>query len=279
MLSFNQAASVLNYAQSTISAQIRSLENSLGKELFFRSGKTISLTPAGAKLLDFTQRLVNIEKEVRSVLGNIDDKYGNLTIKTPQSVSAYFFPDLLKEFQLLFPKIGFDIDWCTSFNLLDIFRSGTIDLAFLITDSFKDKGLQTEELTKIKLVLAASPEHELLRKNKIKIEDLNGQTILYVKSDCNYKKILQQILIQANVKVEKVIDINSLDAIKCLVRLGTGIAFLPEIVISDELKNGTLKTLNWAGHDFGAKLFMIWSNERHISEPLSAFMLMVRKMF
>jgi DNA-binding transcriptional LysR family regulator len=277
-LSFNKAANILHLAQSTVSAQIRSLENSLGKELFLRSGRTISLTPAGIKLLNYTQRLVNIEKEIQSAIGNLDDKYGILTIKTPQSISTYFFPDLIKEFQLIFPKIGFDIDWCTSFNLVDLFNSGTIDLAFLITDKFKNKNLQVEELTKIKLVLAVHPKDELLKKKMVTIKDLNNKTLVFAKSDCNYKNILDKILIQSEVKPDKIIEINSMDAIKKLLVLGNGIAFLPEMAITEELNNGTLKTLNWSGTDFGAKLIMIWSKEKHISKPLNAFMIMVRKM-
>jgi DNA-binding transcriptional LysR family regulator len=278
LLSFHNAANVLHIAQSTVSAQIRSLENSLGKELFLRTGKTISLTPAGVKLLDYTQRLVNIEKEIKSVLGNLDEKYGTLTIKTPQTISTYFFPELIKEFQFIFPKIGFDIDWCTSFNLIELFNSGTIDLAFLITDNFEDKNLQTEGLTQIKLVLAAHPQDELLKNKKISVKDLNDKTLIFAKSDCNYKKILQKILIQSDVKPGKIIDINSLDAIKRLLVLGNGIAFLPEMVITEELNKGLLKTLNWSGTDFNAKLIMIWSKEKHISEPLRAFMMMVKKM-
>jgi DNA-binding transcriptional LysR family regulator len=277
-LSFNKAANILHLAQSTVSSQIRSLENSLGKELFLRSGRTISLTPAGIKLLNYTQRLVNIEKEIQSAIGNLDDKYGTLTIKTPQSISTYFFPELIKEFQLIFPKIGFDIDWCTSFNLVDLFNSGTIDLAFLITDKFMDKNLQVEELTKINLVLAVHPEDELLKKKNVTIKDLNNKTLVFAKSDCNYKNILDKMLIQSDVKPDKIIEINSMDAIKRLLELGNGIAFLPEMAITEELNNGSLKTLNWPGADFGARLIMILSKEKHISKPLNAFMIMVRKM-
>ena len=278
LLSFNNAANILHLAQSTVSAQIRSLENSLGKELFHRAGRTISLTPAGVKLLNYTQRLVNIEKEILSALGNLDDKYGSLTIKTPQSISSYFLPELIKEFQIIFPKIGFDIDWCTSFNLIDIFNSGTIDLAFLITDSFKDKNLQIEELTKIKLVLAVHPEDDLLKNKKITIKDLNSKNLIFVKSDCNYKNILQKLLIQSDVEPNRIIEINSLDAVKRLLILGNGIAFLPEIVINDEINKGLLKTLNWSSADFNAKLIMIWSKEKHISKPLHAFMMMIKTM-
>jgi DNA-binding transcriptional LysR family regulator len=278
LLSFSKAANVLHLAQSTVSAQIRSLENSLGKELFLRSGKSISLTPAGIKLSTYTQRLINIEKEIQSVLGNLDDKYGNLTIKTPQSVSTYFFPELIKEFQILFPKVGFDIDWCTSYNLVDILNSGTIDLAFLITDNFEDKNLHTEELTKIKLVLAVHPQDELLKNNKVSIQDLNNKTLLFAKSDCNYGKIIQKMALQSDIKLKKIIGINSLDAIKQMLILGSGMAFLPEIVIAEELRRGLIQKLNWSGGNFIAKLIMIWSKEKHISEPLSAFMMMVKKM-
>jgi DNA-binding transcriptional LysR family regulator len=278
LLSFNNAANVLHLAQSTVSAQIRSLENSLGKKLFFRSGKTISLTPAGVELLAYAQKLVNIEKEVQSVLGNLNEQHGTLTIKTPQSISTYFFPELIKEFQNIYPKIGFDIDWCTSFNLVDILNSGTIDLAFLITDNFEDKNLHTEELTEIKLVLAVHPQDQLLKSKRVSIKDLNDRTLLFAKSECNYKKILQKMLIQSDVLPEKIIEINSLEAVKQLLMLGNGIAFLPEMVIADELNKGLLKTLNWSGRDFNAKLIMIWSKEKHISKALNAFMMTIRKM-
>lgn len=279
LLSFNKAANVLNYAQSTVSSQMQSLENSLGEALFFRSGNKISLTPAGVKLLDYAQRLINIEKEILSNFKGLNDKYGSLTIKTPQSVSACYFPSLIKEFQLIFPKIGFDIDWCTSYNLNDIFNSGVIDLAFLISDSFNDKFLEVEELAKINLVLAVYPGDELLKQKTVSLKDLNGKTMIFAKSDCNYKNILQKMIIESNIQLKKIIEINSMDAIKQLLILGNGMSLLPEIVIREELDNGLLKTVNWKGPAFNARLFMIWNKEKHLSEPLKAFMYMVRKTF
>jgi DNA-binding transcriptional LysR family regulator len=277
LLSFNKAANVLNYAQSTISSQIQSLENSLGEVLFVRSGNKISLTPAGVKLLDCTQRLINIEKEILTNFKNLEDKHGSLTIKTPQSVSSFLFPTLLKEFQLLFPKIGFDIDWCSSYNLSEILGSGTIDLAFLISDNFNDKFLQVEEVTGIKLALVANPEDELVKKAGITLEDLNGKTIIFAKSDCSYKQILNKMIIESNIQLQKTIDINNIDAIKRYVALGNGIAFLPELVIKEEIGKGVLKPIKWNGPAFNAKLFMIWHKEKLLSEPLKIFMQIVRK--
>ncbi len=61
LLSFHRAADVLNYAQSTISAQIRALEEDLGVRLFDRLGKRIVLTDAGELLSQYAQKMLDIE--------------------------------------------------------------------------------------------------------------------------------------------------------------------------------------------------------------------------
>ena len=63
LMNFNQAAEILNYAQSTVSAQIKALENEMGVELFKRIGKTFRLTEAGAKMLVYADKLLAIKDE------------------------------------------------------------------------------------------------------------------------------------------------------------------------------------------------------------------------
>ena len=56
--SFSSAASDLGYAQSTVTMQIKQLEEELDSELFNRLGKTISLTPAGERLVVYAEKLI-----------------------------------------------------------------------------------------------------------------------------------------------------------------------------------------------------------------------------
>jgi DNA-binding transcriptional LysR family regulator len=106
MLSFSKAAEALNYAQSTVSSQIQSLENSLGETLFDRAGNKITLTKAGVKLLEYTRPLIDLEKEILCNFKSLNSSNENLVIKAPHSVSTYFLPSIMKEFQLMFPNIG-----------------------------------------------------------------------------------------------------------------------------------------------------------------------------
>jgi len=86
------------------------------------------------------------------------------------------------------------------------------------------------------------------------------------------------MIVKHEIKPEKIIEINSLEAVKRLIMLNSGIAFMPELVIKSELDAGIISTVNWSGDNLDAKMVMLWSKERHISEPLGAFMTMIRKM-
>lgn len=281
LLSFNKAANVLNYAQSTVSSQIQSLENSLGETLFIRSGNKISLTPSGVKLLKYTQRLISLENEILSSFRNLDETTGNLIIKTPHSVAAYYLPAIIKEFQLKFPNIGFDFDGCVGYNVNDIFNAGLIDMAFLFCDNFSDKLLHVEELTKVELAFVSNPQDDVFNNGTIdSVNDFHDKTLLLSKSDCSYRMIFEKMLMGANVKLKKTIEVNSPEAAKKMLILGCdGFALLPKIAVDKELSDGSLKSLKWKGPAFNAKLYMIWKKDKYQTEATKAFVNAVRVFF
>jgi DNA-binding transcriptional LysR family regulator len=280
MLSFNKAANVLNYAQSTVSSQIQSLESSLGEALFNRSGNKICLTPSGVKLLKYTQRLISLENEIMSNFKNSHDTIGNLIIKTPHSVAAYYLPSIIKEFQLKFPNISFDFDGCVGYNVNEIFNAGLIDIAFLFCDTFSDNLLFVEELTKVELVFVSHPEEYLLKDTIDSINVFHDKTLWLSRSDCSYRMIFEKMLIAANVKLKKTIEVNSPEAVKNMLLQGcSGIALLPKIAVEHELSNGTLKSFKWKGAALNAKLYMIWKKEKYQTEATKAFVHAVRAFF
>lgn len=280
LLSFNKAANVLNYAQSTVSSQIQSIENSLSTSLFIRSGNKISLTPSGVKLLKYTQRLINLENEILNNLKDFDETTGNLIIKTPHSVAAYYLPPVIKEFQLKFPNIGFDFDGCVGYNVYDIFNAGVIDIAFLFCENFNEKLLHVEELIHVEMVFVVNPLNDDFKGKAITVNDFQDKTLLLSKSDCSYRMIFEKMLIEANVKLKKTIEVNSPEALKKMLLAGcNGIALLPEIAVDKELSDGTLKKLKWKGPAFNTKLFMIWKKDKYQTDVTKAFIQNVRDFF
>lgn len=81
-LSFSKTAEILNFAQYSISDQIRVLENELGCKLFERLGRNICLTNEGNKLLSYAEKILNLCDEAKQSVAGILNPRGTLNIAT-----------------------------------------------------------------------------------------------------------------------------------------------------------------------------------------------------
>jgi DNA-binding transcriptional LysR family regulator len=276
--SFNRAALALNYAQSTVSEQIKSLENDLGAPLFDRSGRQITLTPSGELLLQYAQKMIDIEEEARSEIAKPKEAQGSLSIRMPETVSIYYLPRVLEAFCSRYPRIGLNFVRCAFYGLQRELASGIIDLAFLIADdSFEVPDAEMETLLRLPLVVVAHPEHPLTSKQAVDLQDVVDEPILLPSGDCSYRVALERMITGEKMEPAVILDFNSSEAIKRCVAAGIGITLTPEVAVRDEIRAGRLAVLPWAGEHIEANLMMIWHRDKWISPLLRAFMDTVRE--
>lgn len=183
LLSFTRAAEQLHMAQSSVSAQIRSLEEEFGVMLFDRIGRRVLLTDAGRKLYDYACRIEGMTDEIRSEVVGKRYASGSLTIRMPETLAAVYMPLVIEEFNKEYPDVRLAFINCSDLQLSRELNSGSIDLAFLMTDDVHMKDVNVVFLKTIELVLAASPGHLLAARGIVQPDDLTGQTILYPKTD------------------------------------------------------------------------------------------------
>ena len=277
LLNFNQAAKILNCSQSTVSAQIKLLEEELDVLLFDRLGKKIILTDAGSKLIRYAQKMIDLEKETFSEIADNGERVGDISIRAPQSVGTYLIPEILEVFRGLYPGIGFNIETCSIVSLKNELRSGIVDVAFLLADEAAVKGFQTEVLRTEPLVLIAGPGHRLAMKNKIQIQDLNGETIILPKHDCGYKMVFEKMLVEQNIKTASKMEFNSVEAVKRCVMKGIGISIIPRLSVRDEINAGKLTILPLTEEILETCVLMIWHKNKWLSPTLTEFMDCARK--
>jgi len=130
------------------------------------------------------------------------------------------------------------------------------------------------------LVFVVNPLNDIFKGNPISVKDFNDKTLLLSKSDCSYRMIFEKMLLEANVKLNKTIEVNSPEALKKMLLTGcTGIALLPLVAVERELSDGSLISLKWKGPAFNAKLYMIWKKEQYQTEVARAFVDTVRASF
>jgi DNA-binding transcriptional LysR family regulator len=276
LMNFNQAARVLNYAQSSISAQIKTLELEVGTPLFKRSGKKFALTAAGAKLLAYAHKLLAIEEEALAEINGKANAAGLLTLRMPQTIATYYFPAVLREFGRRFPGVNLDISSCAFHSLEQELSIGTVDLAFLLAESVDAADLRFELLKVEPLVLVTRPDHPLARIPRAAYRDLQGQIVLLPKADCGYRMSLEQALVAKNIKPAAVYEMNSIEAIKRAVMTGTGVTVIPEVAVRQELRQKRLVRLDWY-EELETGICMIWHKDKWFSRALTGLMDMLRR--
>lgn len=277
--SFRRAAERLNYAQSSISSQIKVLEEEIGKPLFKRQGRSIALSTAGKKLIGYAQKIVEAEREAFAAASSAVEPQGLISLRIPQSLGTYYLPAIIEKFRTYHAKIDFDVSSCAYQILPHELKAGITDLAFLLAASVDLSELKTEFLGTVYLSVVAHPNHKLAIRKSISTHDLKGEPIILPKHDCSYKMAFEELLAEKKITAGPIIEINSIEAIKHCVMKGLGISIIPEIAVSAEIKKGSLVALPWPRDELETAILMIWHREKWLSPMLKEFMNTVRKVF
>jgi DNA-binding transcriptional LysR family regulator len=271
LLSFHRAAEVLNYAQSTISAQIKALEEDLGVRLFERLGKRIVLTEAGELLSQYSQKMLDIEAETLAEVRARKQPEGSLTIRVPQSIGNTYIPVVVGEFRKRFPRVSFNFHTCAFHSLEHELRTGVTDLAFLLAESIQSAALVAEPLRFERLLMVSDPGNPLALRSRVSVEDLADQPIFVAKADCGYRMMFEQMLTEARVEPKTLLEFNSIEMLKACLGKTRGVAMIPEIAARREIELGELSVLKWEDQGTETAILMIRHKEKWLSPSLKAF--------
>jgi len=127
---FTRAAERIGRTQSTVSLQIKRLEDGLGRRVFERDGRDLLLTPDGEILLNYARQLLHLADEARSRILEPDVE-GMVRLGTPEDFATVYLPDVLAQFARTHPRVSLDVNCNFSFNLLDGFSRGEYDLVLV----------------------------------------------------------------------------------------------------------------------------------------------------
>ncbi|MHC2709079.1 DNA-binding transcriptional LysR family regulator [Bradyrhizobium diazoefficiens] len=125
---FTRAGERVHRTQSTVSQQIKRLEEDVGQVLLHRDGKDVRPTEAGERLLSYARRLLSLAEEARDVLSQPDSE-GAIRLGIPEDFAAYRLAKLLATFSHSHPGLRLDVRADQSKNLARDLERGELDLA------------------------------------------------------------------------------------------------------------------------------------------------------
>src|SRR5579859_2448981 len=126
--SFTKAAAQLHRSQSTISLQIRRLEEIVGAPLLVRTTRSLDFTRAGEKFLIYAKRIVQLQADALSVAAEGADA-PVVRLGLPEDYAASIVPDLLRALERSGSRSQLHIYCAMSTELVHRLRAGELDLA------------------------------------------------------------------------------------------------------------------------------------------------------
>jgi DNA-binding transcriptional LysR family regulator len=287
--SFGRAAARLGFVQSTVSAQIRALEDDLGVRLFDRLGRTISLTGAGAALLPFAEQMLDLAERARAeAVGAVaDDREmtGTVAVSAPESLLTYRLPALLSRFRAEHPGVTIDLRPTPIGRFRGESRraiaTGAADLAFVLDARVKQRGFASEVLIRESISVIAPVGHALADVRTVAPSAVDGQQLLLPEAPeagCEYRGQFERHLADSGVSLEGALEFASIETVKQCVIAGMGIAVLPRVAVESEVLAGRLAQLPWR-EPFEVYTQVVWSERRSLSPAHRAFIAAAREVF
>ena len=137
---FTRAGERVHRTQSTVSQQIKRLEDDVGQPLLDRSGKDVTPTEAGERLLSYARRLLSLAEEARDVVGKPGSE-GAVRLGIPEDFAAYRLTKLLASFSRARPGLRLDVRVDQSMYLRRDLERGELDLALFKRDAGGKDGI------------------------------------------------------------------------------------------------------------------------------------------
>ncbi|MFW1678535.1 LysR family transcriptional regulator [Pontibacter sp. JAM-7] len=224
-----QAASrVLNTVQSNVTARIRRLEEELHASLFYRSGRSLKLTPAGNLLLDYAEKLLHLEQQAVQALHQMGSASGELRIGAMESFAAGRLPGLLQALRRRHPTLQPRVNSASSAELIDAVLEHRLDCAF-VGGPVEHELLDVAPVVTEKLVLVSAKEGA--------VED----TFIMFRPGCAYRQRAEAWLQERGKVATQVLEMGTQEGILGCVAVGLGMTMLPQHVVEQSAYFSALK--------------------------------------
>lgn len=247
---FTTAANLLGYAQSTVTMQIRQLEDELGCLLFERLGKTVVLTPEGERLAVHAEKMMQLEREIMLDVPAAKEPAGILRLGVSESLCYNRLPRLLLEYKKRYPRMEIQLSFIMHDTFPALLKRGILDIAYSLNpDAYYPDLLMLNSAAET-LGFYASPGHPLAKKAQVTETDLAGIPLLLTSHTCSFRHMLLEDLANVSVIPQIALETSSKEILKQFAANELGVAFMPDMAAQAEAKQGLLKKLSWTGHEF-----------------------------
>lgn len=288
--SFQQAAKKCGVTQSTVSRQIQGLESELGLPLLHR-GAHSKLTLAGDQLLPHVRKILTEWQDATQEINDLRaGKQPELCVAAIHSVCAHYLPPVLQQFCRLYPEVQLRVTSLGSDRSLKVLQDGLVDLAIVMNNPFLTSRpeLAVDWLYNEPIQVLMSDEHPLAQYDLVPWAELAQFPQVMFKDGYGMQRLVQDQFKQQGLELKAVLELNTLDAFRGVIRQGEMISLLPRGALVDSQSDPTLAIRDLAAPDLTnpnhqlsltREVVMVTTHDRLLIPPIANFRRLVHDSF
>jgi LysR family transcriptional regulator, low CO2-responsive transcriptional regulator len=240
--SFTRAARDLFLTQSAVSHAIKALEEDVGCRLLDRVGRRVRLTQAGEEFLRHVEKILREMETARAGLEILrTGGHGRLRVGTNPIACQYILPAVLGEYRERFPQSAIRLEPGENGRLLELLRTGQIDLAL----GFEPAGQGRREFTFVPLFqdelrFVVAPTHPWSQLTRIPREGIQRETLVLPPRTSHTFHLVADYFRRERITLGNFIELGSMEATKEVLKLGLGVGVIAPWIARAELEDGSL---------------------------------------
>ncbi|WP_170203842.1 LysR family transcriptional regulator [Alkalicoccus chagannorensis] len=267
--SMSAAAEALGVKQPTVSFHLKELEASVGTPLFERKGDQVMMTPAGAALRHYSREMMALFEETERVMRDYRDKKGELFVGASYVPANYVLPEILYAFQQQSPGIQLHISIQPTPKTAEDIVMKRLDAGVVSEQQLDTKRLVVKRLAQDDVVLVTPPDHPLLTVHSLE-EALPSWPLLLHQSGST-RDIVNDWAAAAGMTLQPAMELTNVEAIRSLVKLGSGCAVLSSRAVAADVAAGTLAVRPLPYEHATRWISLIYRRDRPVTPVMEAF--------
>ena len=268
--SFTKAAEQLGYSQSTVSFQIKQLEEDLDCLLFERINHTITLTERGHELVYYAHQIRALTEEFRDKPNRETQLTGHIHIVTPDSLCEDMVNAHYIDFHTRYPSISVKFTTADTAVMFDMLDHNEADLVMTLDRHSYNKDYIIAKEERLPVHFVTNSHSKFAGQTGLSIRDIAGEPFILTEYGQGYRRVLDRELAKLSIDITPVLEIGRTDMITSLLTKSNMISFLPDFVTKPLVDAGILCYLDICDMHIEIWKQLIYHKNKWMSKSLKA---------